>query len=437
MNKEPNNYLIQDPPEIIPKDIKPQKSFNFLEFIKKPLKSDEKKIELHDYLSTLNKENSPKEISLIENPQASFKNIEEINHISEEGKEFNFSEEQELKEFDPIDVQKAQPFEKEKKIFDNLKECNSIDDRKYKLAEEKNPFDSQNECDLINNQKSQPDEKEINLFDYQDEYNAVNVQKSQPEGNEINLLDVPCPEQFQIQKPIEQEVPEELKKDEEEKEGDDEEQEEEKSPIGEENSNQPKFIYGHALEDIIYNVNSLRGQLSQLKRVSEHAGIDSSYLQNIDQSFSMALNGIQQRFNDTRELLLHNENQLQENLQRNFPELSEEVLARMLEELQNPLNNFQKVESPRRCSSCFAYFRKIKKLFFTAISIFKSFGEKVYITLKNPDNLFKILVVLLSMVLYSGLRQVPVFEKYDGEFFDWLAYNKSAKNLLFVKFFEK
>ena len=430
MNKELNDNLFQDPPEINPKDINPQQSFNFLEFIKKPLKSDEKKIELHDYLSNLNKENSPKEISSIQNPQASFKNIEEISHIPEERKEFDFPEEQEQKEFNPIDIQKSQSIEKEINLYDDQNEFDPLNDRKYQMVEKEiNPFDCQNEYDSINVQKSQPEQKGINLFDYQNEHELVNVQKIQPEENEINLFDVPCPEEFQLPKPIEQELPEELKKEEEEN----EEEEEEKSPIGDENSNQPKFIYGHALEDIIYNVNSLRGQLSQLKRVSENAGIDTSYLQNIDQSFSMALNGIQQRFNDTRELLLNNENQLEENLQRNFPELSEEVLAQMLKELQNPLNNFQNVEPPRRCSSFFAYIRKIKKKFFTIMASLKSFGEKVYITLKNPDKLLKILVVLLSMVLYSGLRQIPVFEKYDGEFFDWLAYNKNAKNLLFVK----
>lgn len=198
-------------------------------------------------------------------------------------------------------------------------------------------------------------------------------------------------------------------------------------------NNQPRFVYGHALEDIVYNVNNLRGQLNLLKRVTENAGIDATYLQNIDQSFSMALNGIRQTVN---ERLLNN------NPNSNLPEMSEAMLIQMLRELQGNReeeeskgDNERQVGSRWENSTLYKYWRN-GRIFMEFLYVnTKSLGAKVYTLLKNPENLFKLLVLMIAVVFYSGVRQIPKLEKYDGELFDWLAYNKSSRMLLFVKYF--
>lgn len=63
----------------------------------------------------------------------------------------------------------------------------------------------------------------------------------------------------------------------------------------------------------------------------------------------------------------------------------------------------------------------------------KKLAKKAYAKMKNPENIFMVLVLIISLVFYSGLRQIPVFEKYDGEAFDWLASQKAARTLLFVE----
>ena len=198
-------------------------------------------------------------------------------------------------------------------------------------------------------------------------------------------------------------------------------------------NNQPRFVYGHALEDIVYNVNNLRGQLNLLKRVTENAGIDATYLQNIDQSFSMALNGIQQTVN---ERLLNN------NPNSNLPEMSEAMLIQMLKELQsNREEEEAKTENERQGgsrwenSTLYKYWRNFRTFMEFLYVNTKSLGSKVCTLMKNPENLFKVLVFMIAVVFYSGLRQIPKLEKYDGELFDWLAYNKGSRMLLFVKYF--
>lgn len=71
LNKESFSFNLLTPPH---------QPFNFLNYIKNPERSDEKKIELHDYVSTLNKENyHPPE----------FKNSKNID-IEEEVKKQNY-----------------------------------------------------------------------------------------------------------------------------------------------------------------------------------------------------------------------------------------------------------------------------------------------------------------------------------------------------------
>lgn len=196
-------------------------------------------------------------------------------------------------------------------------------------------------------------------------------------------------------------------------------------------NNQPRFVYGHALEDIVYNVNNLRGQLNLLKRVTENAGIDATYLQNIDQSFSMALNGIRQTVNER--LLNNNPNS----------EMSEAMLIQMLRELQGDReaeeskggDNERAVGSRWENSNFYRYWRNFRGFMEFLFVNTKCLGTKVYTVLKNPENLFKLLVLMIAIVFYSGIRQIPKLEKYDGELFDWLAYNKSSRMLLFVIFF--
>lgn len=71
MNNE-NDHFYED---FLPKkeqQTTPHKPFSFLDYIKNPEKSDEKKIELHDYVSILNKENfEPKEFLNVANKEPS------------------------------------------------------------------------------------------------------------------------------------------------------------------------------------------------------------------------------------------------------------------------------------------------------------------------------------------------------------------------------
>ena len=236
MNNENNEFPIEHQESI---EQTPPKPFNFLDYIKNPEKTDEKKIEIHDYVHQLNEVNcKPKEIQ----PFHSFQNLSSLLDLDEDI---------------PKVSQSVQDFGIHEINLENLEE--------YKRQNEE-------------------EEKEHQI---QEENKEEEQKGANDENNEINN-----------------------------------------------ENNQPRFIYGHALEDIVFNVNNLRGQLNLLRRVTENAGIDTSYLQNIDQSFSMALNGIQQKFNERRELLINNQGQEGEQ-NVNFPEISEEMLNQMLQEFQS------------------------------------------------------------------------------------------------------
>ena len=362
-----------------PTDKTPEKVFNFLDYIKNPGKSDEKKIELHDYLFIRNNENPVNSPQIIEkSPILSLQEAKQYKPFSKsldniaEYTSHDYRQDMEISYRSLEDLRKLSIEEEEKAVCWNEEELKKKENFE---EEEKKPYIDNNAYD------------NEYLFPYENyDINAINSK------NEENI-----------------------KKN--------QEKEEIAENIENNRENQPKFIYGHALEDIIYNVNSLRGQLNQLKMVSEHAGIDTAYLQNIDQSFSMALNGIQQKFQDT------------ENNLRNF-ELSEEVLKQMLSDLNNQSQNNSSenkipINNNKKTRRFYVYWQNFKNFIFFIIMTMKIIFERIYMTLKNPENLFKILVLVVSMVFYSGLRQIPTL-KYYGEIFDWLAYDKNSKTLLFV-----
>lgn len=329
-----------------------EKPFNFLDFIKNPQKSDEKKTELFDYVSNLNKEQpliAPALISLIPEEEKSYSIINSNNRQ-------NPLNDYPMKEFYPETYEKNLELG-EKNILQIEKEIFPLNNQHFeKNLENIKQFISQSKEINLKNQMLSFENKEINKINQGSEYNNL---------KDINLSYVPCPPEFQKINYLNDIEPDSL---EESKQNDfktnyfsnnsnnNEMINEYNNPISnnqtdnlliqqeKENAenlpenlepnpeyNQPSLIYGHTLEDIIYNVNNLRGQLNQLRRVSEDAGIDISYLQSIDQSFSKALTGIQQRFQDSREILFnHQENGL--------PEFSEEVLQELFRELPQNAN---------------------------------------------------------------------------------------------------
>lgn len=210
---------------------------------------------------------------------------------------------------------------------------------------------------------------------------------------------------------------------------------EENAPQNSEIQPEPALVYGHTLEDFIYNVNNLRGHLNRLKQATEAAGFDSSIIENLDNSFSRAISGIQEKIGDVHKLINEsNEHEVapgvSEALMNQWISENHSLLSHITDNMQK--NDEEEKEAPKR-NKIVENFRKIKNFTVVFGKALKNFAAKIYITMKNPKNIFKFLVLLLSIIFCSGFKQMPNFEKY-GEFFDWLAYSKTSKTLLFVYF---
>lgn len=165
------------------------------------------------------------------------------------------------------------------------------------------------------------------------------------------------------------------------------------------------MAFGHSLEEIIYNVNNLRSHLNALKKVSQDVGIDPSYIEGLDKSFSTALENV--------------EKNLERNENEDYFKLVNAMIALEKEEQQKQKEKISKFKT------------MITFLLLAKNFIFNTFHKiKNFVT--NSDNLMKAAVLILSFIFFAGFRQIPEFEKDSGEIFDWLAYNKNAKTILFV-----
>lgn len=438
--------------------------FNFLDYIRNPQASDEKQIQINDYVANINK-SSQKLHDFQPNFEKNLQEEEKIyyfpnNFPTEKTKEktidlskqsLNFFDEEKTPEKNekPIDESKEIPLmdyflskneqkqEKEEKIVNNFQQKQEIFEFSPKESRETKP----NAENFKENTQS---------FDVSEYPFLKNFQKSP-----TNLMDIEEDLPFLLEKqPEKHQQGENFLEMEEEKQENivfsSEEQKENHQKR--ENLPEPSIVYGHTLEDFIYNVNNLRGHLNRLKRVSENAGLDTSIIENLDYSFNKAITGIQQKISDAQRNLQGNN---EEN--ETIPELSEEMLSQwlnannLLEDMKDNLENELKRQqdnennnnldnsnknnsNPKK--SIIQVLRKIKSFAIIFTLRLKNFGGKIYITMKNPHNIFTLFILVMSLLFFSGLKQMPSFEKY-GEFFDWLAYNKNSKMLLFVNINKK
>lgn len=437
-----------------------QKSFNFLEYIRNPQASDEKQIEINDYVSNINKSSQK-----VQEFQTNFgKDL----HEEEKHNDFSNNTFAEKTNEKTIDLSK-QSFT----FFEEGKTPEKIEKPAYEMYESKeipliDYFVSKNEQKPEKPHKIGSDIKENEeIFGFSPKEFSENKQNVENFKDNTKIFDVseyPFLKEFQKSPEplldIEEDLPFTFEKEPPKKgnaenflEMEEENHEnivfssEEQKENQQKNDNlpEPSIVYGHTLEDFIYNVNNLRGHLNRLKRVTENTGIDTRIIENLDDSFNMAITGIQQKIQDAQRNFQGNneENEV-------LPELSEEILNQWLsanhilnnmrDNLENELKRQHEYENNNidnsNKRSVIQVFRKIKNFAIIVTLKLKNFGGKIYITMKNPQNILTLFILLMSLLFFSGLKQMPDFEKY-GEFFDWLAYNKNSKMLLFVNFIKK
>lgn len=148
-----------------------------------------------------------------------------------------------------------------------------------------------------------------------------------------------------------------------------------------------------------------------MKRATQSVGIDTSVIENLDSSFSKAIAGIQEKMSDVHKLINDTDANeimpgISESLMNQWINENHSLLDLMKESLEQKKNE---IPQPNKIVQ---YYRKVKDFAIFCTITVKSFFERVYVTLKNPNNLIKLMVLVLSIIFCSGLKQMPNFEKY-------------------------
>lgn len=78
--------------------------------------------------------------------------------------------------------------------------------------------------------------------------------------------------------------------------------------------------------------------------------------------------------------------------------------------------------------------KKVFKFIIHLISLIIIAKNKFLMTVKNVDNLLKILIVIQMAVFLNGLRNLWELNLSASDVFDWLAFNRNAGTIIIVIF---
>ena len=198
-----------------------------------------------------------------------------------------------------------------------------------------------------------------------------------------------------------------------------------------------RFLYGHSLEHVVYNVHNLRSLISNIVNESQSTGgvteEDSRGLSRLNDSLSTALNNLQRGLlessNDRPTDQLFNEIENLRNILN--PEMIAEEIRRRNTQEQQP-NQIRRPPSGPNST----IFNKLDKIGKEISAICSKLVLQIKIFFSHPDNIIKSSVLFLSCLFYYSYQQMPEIKNDEGQIFDWLAFNKNARMIILVRFLE-